>query len=110
MGYGVNHLLLVWPGALVREGESIGVGAFGIQKGIRRFDFLDQMVDAGLEGSGDRLAVEFGIDHLRRAADQIDQNQLRREGETVQIRLRGKEKRIEQQLVEMPLEFLRPVE
>src|SRR5205085_5952221 len=49
-------------------------------------------------------------DRLGLAGDEIDEHELRRKLEGVELRLRRKEQRIQEQLIEMPMQFFRPLQ
>src|SRR5262249_37416412 len=101
---------LVRAHAVVRKGERVGEGLLGLEQRVGRLDLVDQLIDGVVQRAGHALALELGVDGAGVAADQIDEHQLRRESESGEIRLLGEEKRIEQQLKQIALQFLRSVE
>ena len=106
----IDHLRLKRANALVGEGQAVGEGAFGHQENVRRLHLVDPALHRRGERAGDGFAIEFGIDDFGVSADQVDEDELGREGEPVEVRLSRQEQRIEHELEQMALQFLRPVE
>ena len=74
---------------------------------MRGLELIDEMIERRAERGLDMTAIEVGIDETGVAAEEVDEDELRFEVVAFEVRLPRKKKRVEQQLIEMLLQFLR---
>src|SRR6185436_11361128 len=103
----VDHLRLVRPQLLVRERDDVGESLLGREEGVLRLDGVEELVEGMLDGALDAGRLEFGVDDLGRAADEVDEDELRREDPAVELRLQGEEPGVNEELQEVAPQLVR---
>src|ERR1051326_57406 len=80
---GVDHLRLVRPQFFVRKFDGVGEGLLRREEGVLGLDGVEGLVDGVLDAG----RLERGLDALGLAAAEVDEDELRREGPAVELRL-----------------------